>query len=451
MNPNLSRLIAWSTRFLVALAVLAAGLAIYVALVRTAPRVREDDTQRALPRVAVFTPKLTPVQRQWQGYGTTRAYQAVDVPARVSSTVLEIPRDIRDGLPVTAGQVLMRLDPSDFQRQDEAARFRLEEIQAQLEALEVERERMETRLVIEQEDVDLAGEDLARAQQLFEREAETRQRVSNARRDMIAAKRALFTTQEALALVPARRRRLEATRRTLEAERQQAELNLRRCTITSPITGIIQILEGDEGENVSAGQRVARVVDLRRIEVPLRLPVSARRYTAIGDRLLIESASNVRRTWEGTVVRIAPEDDPAARTMTVFAEIDQEQASREFAGRGGRDLLYPGAFVLGTVTVEAGQPRWVVPRRALREGRIQYVEDGVLRSRPVRVDFTIQQELPGLGLDDDQWAVLDDDLSALQHVLVAASAVLRDGQAVEPLDVQVTTAGPPEDDREATP
>jgi RND family efflux transporter MFP subunit len=451
MKHRLQRAIAWITRSLVTASVLAVGLVVYVGLVRTGPRGLEEQVERALPRVAVFTPKLTPIQRQWQGYGTVRAYRAADVPARVGSTVLEIPPGIRDGAPVTGGQVLARLDPSDFQRQEEAARFRLEEVQAQLEALEVERERLQVRLTVEQEDVDLAAENLARARQLFERNAETQQNVSTARREMIAAKRALFTTQEAVALFGPRRRQLEATRRALEAERQQAELNLQRSTITSPMDGVVQRLEVDEGENVSLGQRVARVVDLRRIEVPLRLPVAARRSVAVGDSLRIESTSATRQTWLGTVVRIAPENDPASRTVTVFAEFDQETRWDEYSERAGKTVLNPGAFVSGTVQVALDEPRWVVPRRALREGRLQYVDDGVLRSRPVRVDFTIQQEIPKLGLDEDQWAVLHDDLSPLEEVLVSASAVLRDGQPVDVIRVQVITVATPEGDLETVP
>jgi hypothetical protein len=195
----------------------------------------------------------------------------------------------------------------------------------------------------------------------------------------------------------------------------------------------------DEGENVTAGQRVARVVDLRRVEVPLRLPVSARRFVSLGDELRIESTGAIPRAWDATVVRIAPEDDPEARTMTVFAEVDQEPSALEFGSREGHHLLFPGSFVSGILSGDTAEPRWVVPRGALREGRIQFVDNGILRSRPVQVDFTIQQELPALGLDDDQWVVLLDDLSSLDQVLTAASPVLRDGQSVEVIDVQVVS------------
>lgn len=439
MSPEMQRVIAWSTRVGSVLLVLLLGVAGYIGLVQTAPRIQEDDTPRTLPSVAVFRPVATPVRRQWRGFGTARPYQAADVPARVGSLVLRISPHIRAGVRVTAGETLLLLDPSDFERQEEAARYRIEEMDAQLDALDVELQRLETRLAIEQEDVQLAEIDLERSRTLFEQNVETQQQVNIARREMLAAKRALFVTEETLAQLPLRRKRLEANRRTLEAERAQAELNLRRCTIVSPIAGVLQALDVDEGENVSAGQRVARVVDLRRVEVPLRLPVSARRFVSLGDDLRIESTGAIPRAWDARVVRIAPEDDPEARTMTVFAEVDQEPVSLEFGSREGQQLLFPGSFVSGILSGEPSEPRWVVPRGALREGRIQFVENGTLRSRPVQVDFTIQQELPALGLDDDQWVVLLDDLSSLDQVLTAASPVLRDGQSVEVIDVQVVS------------
>src|SRR5690606_16430647 len=80
--------------------------------------------------------------------------------------------------------------------------------------------------------------------------------------------------QQQLDSVPSRR---AATLAELAARRNDAAVarrQLERTAVTAPIGGVLESIDADVGEWVTAGQPVARVVDLRRIEVPLRVPAS---------------------------------------------------------------------------------------------------------------------------------------------------------------------------------
>jgi hypothetical protein len=65
--------------------------------------------------------------------------------------------------------------------------------------------------------------------------------------------------------------------------------------------------------------------------------------------------------------------------------------------------------------------------------RILMIDDGVIVSRPVAVDFEIHYDLPALGLPDDQWVVLRDELRSGDLIVINASRTLPDGLAVQPV------------------
>jgi hypothetical protein len=100
----------------------------------------------------------------------------------------------------------------------------------------------------------------------------------------------------------------------------------------------------------------------------------------------------------------------------------------------------PGLFVRGeVVNSNSTNPRWVVPRRSLRDDRIFVVRDSIVWSIPVVIDFSITGIIDQLGLPDYDWAVLETPLVEGDYVVVDPGGSLRDGMNVRSiLSSQVT-------------
>jgi hypothetical protein len=91
----------------------------------------------------------------------------------------------------------------------------------------------------------------------------------------------------------------------------------------------------------------------------------------------------------------------------------------------------PGLFLRGEVkSLQDVRARWVVPRRSVREDRILVVRDGIIRSIPVAIEYSITGELPEFGLPDQDWAVLETLLQQGDSVVVDPGGSLRDGMKV---------------------
>ena len=446
MSPSsgggrIGRLASMIARLLVSAGILGTGVAVFAGLWLTRPVMTGRDRPDAGQPVVVFEPRMAPIRRQWSGYGTAQALNDAAIPARVAAIVIERPERIRPGASVTAGELLARLDDSDFRRQSETADSTLLEIEAQLARLEVEAAAWTERVGLASEDARLAEVDLDRVRRAEEREAAKPREVETAQQRVIAAQRQAVAAREELDKIPARRAGLLALREAQRAQKRLADQAIERCTIVSPIEGVLAEVDVEVGESVAPGQRVARVVALDRIEVALRLPAAARGDLAVGDEVTLfeegkgwsaGARGRSDRVWHATIARLAPDDDPGTRTMTAFAVVEQSTGSSVPRGMGSAPLV-PGRFVEGVAVSSRDVSRMLLPRRAVRSDRVSVVRGGRLERVEIVPDFTIRASVPELGLPDLDWVVLRDALPEGVLVVLDGSRSPAEGVPVVPV------------------
>lgn len=422
------------TRVVVTVVLLGIGVALFALLVttRVPPASTEEDVLR--PHVAVIQVQTVPVRRQFEGFGTAEAFRTVNVPAQVRGVVENLPEDIVAGNFVERGQLLVQLDASDYVHEVDIRTEQLAEIDAQIRRLDVELRAALRRIELAQQEVALAEADLQRVLRAQETAGATQREVDQQRQQLAARQREEVATQEALDAIEPRRAQLQANRGQAESSLQLARRILERTTITSPADGVLQSVNVDLGESIQADQTVARIVDLQRIDIPIRLPSSARPYLATGNEVLLSPAANNETKWRARIARIAPEDDQATRTVTVYVEFRQDPAVTNT-----QPLLSPGQFVRARVEGAAEEERQVIPRRALLADRVRLVEGGIVRSKRVEVAYQVRGLMPELGVTDDHWLVLREPLNEGALVVLEAARRIADGTKVEP---RLATAEP---------
>lgn len=432
MKPS-SKILALAVRTFFGLVLLAAGIGIAVYLVATKPEVSKSSIDAQPVRVQVVRVEPIDVARQWRGYGTTQAKATADVPARVGATVIEVPDSIEVGTIVAKGDVLAKLDGTDFRNALNIAQQRIAETDALIDQLTVERKRLEQRLEIERRDLKLAQDDFNRQDERLSTGSTTQADLDRSQRTLLAAQRAVLATRQQLDSIPPRLAGLEATRAAAQADRDNARSNLERTTIVSPIDGIVESLDVEVGENLAPGARVARVIDPRIIELPLQLPASARSYVKQGDKAVITTRNmpDDCPPWTAQISRLSA-GNSSTRTFTAFAEIDQSQIPlRQFAQGGGEHRLTSGAFAMATLDTAEPVRRIIIPARAIQEGRIRTVVDGQIVGRTVDVIFDLENTYEQFGLPDTQWVVLRDTLEPGELVVLNAATTILDGQPVD--------------------
>lgn len=434
MNQPSGKTIALIIRTLVGVVLLIGAGSIMAYLVATKPQVSKSDLDQLSVAVQVMRVEPTDVPRQWRGYGITEAKNKADVPARIGATVLTIPKDIEVGRVVSVGQILAELDPTDFQNTLNAAEKRIAEAEAALKQLAAEKQSLEERLALEKQVIKLANDDYQRQLDRFDSGSASPTDVDRAKRAALVAELAGKLIQQNLDALPSRLAGIEAQQAVATADRDTAKANLARATITSPIDGIIVMLDIEVGENLAPGARVARIIDPRTIELPLQLPSSARSYVSTGNAVSLTTRSHPDDCppWNATVTRLGVVDSPT-RTITAYAEVDQSHIPlRNFAEGTGPYKLSAGAFTLAKLDTAEPETQTILPARSIQEGRIRTVVDGKVVGMSVDVAFDVEGSFPKFGLKDTQWVVLKEPLPTGTLVVLSASMTILDGQKVEP-------------------
>jgi RND family efflux transporter MFP subunit len=418
-----SRAISFITRTIVSIVCIVVGFAILTMLVSSKPKLETVSGARSLPAVIVMEATQIPIARRTVGYGTADALQHADVPAQVSSTVTLVPPTTRVGYAVKKGDLLVELDDVDFKQQVIRAELSLSTSKSERALLAVERRAADERAELARRDQALSEAELQRITEAFNSGAAKQREVDIAKQKTIAATSASVNATEVANRFPAKEEQASSTVSTKQAELALAQENLKRCKILSPIAGVLQEIDVRVGEHVNKGKRIARVVNSGNLEIPLRLPSYARSFVNKFDPVNLRSAGFGKRYWEAHISRIAPEDDPQTRTMVAFVDVEQNPAN------GSR--IPPGIFLRGeVVNTTTATPRWVVPRRAIRDDRLMIVRDAVLRSVPVALDYSIKANFDQFGLPDYDWAVLQTPLAEGDLVVVDPGGNLRDGMSV---------------------
>lgn len=415
------------TQVIVGLALMVVATILVVILYKTGPKPPKSSDSTPLRRVEVMRAVEVPVQRQFNGFGTAAAMDSAEISAEVSALVTEIPNRIVEGAEVAKDEILAVLEKGDFLNQVQIFTQRISEVDALIQQLLVQEKSLIKRTEFAAKETQLANTEFDRVLDAFNRNGANEREVNRAEEALKVKQRLEAVVTEQLASIAPRRLQLAAQHLVFESEKAVALRNVQRCTVRSPLKGFIQSFDLEEGERVSLGDHIGRIVNVNRIEVPLQLPSSARGSISVGDKAILFAQGASKQQWEGSVHRIAPEDNPLTRAMSVYIEVQQSPNDTL--------LLPPGKFVQGTVISSKISNRYIVPRRALIGDRLLIIEDDIVTSRHVKVDFHVQGDFPTLNVVAEQWAVLSEPLPNGSLIVVNAARSLPDGLRVEPISL----------------
>lgn len=438
----------WFSRIIragVVVAILLVGVALAGWLVASKPEIdRAPPIERARAVTAVVAQRQ-PVARLWQGHGSARPRDAADIAAEVVGIVMDRPAGIEAGARVKAGDLIIRLDDADYANQLEAARQSVAALTTQLATLDAEQTQLQAQIAQTQEQIDLTEEELRRWAEAHASGAASSIEQLRLRGTLAGLREALAALNGQLGQLPSRREGLQAEIGAQQNQALTARHNVERTSITAPIDGYIQSIDVDIGEFVAVGTPVARLVDLARLEVPVRVGASAFGRIRIGDAVELRAPGPTQDSWTGRIARIAPEVDET-RTLTVFVEVDQPGDCRlDDAARGGvsaaptagqpaSPLLLPGRFVVATIRSAVPEPLFLVPRFAIRDDRVLVAVNGRdvprIAAKQVEVLFHLEGEYPDLDPGVREWAAIAEGLDVGDLVVTSNIDELEPGAAV---------------------
>ncbi|MEY2621545.1 MAG: hypothetical protein RIT26_1365, partial [Pseudomonadota bacterium] len=260
--------------------------------------------------------------------GSLRAVQAAWVKARVAGELQEF--SVREGDAVRAGQVIGRIDPTEFER-------RLRQAQEQAEAARAQ--------------VDIA-------QKQYDNNAAL---VQQGFISKTALDTSLFSLQSA-----------QASLRAAQAGADVARKSLEDSVLRAPIHGLVATRSSQNGERLAIDAKVVEIVDLSQLELEATLsPVDAARIR-VGQsaRLQVEGMS---APATARVTRINPSVQMGSRNVLAYLQVMPQPGMRQglfVQGQIGANQTRALALPLTTVRTDQSTPyvQWV------NNGVVQYAQ-----------------------------------------------------------------------------
>lgn len=191
---------------------------------------------------------------------------------------------------------------------------------------------------------------------------------------------------------------------------ESAQMQLDYCTVTAPISGVIEAINVEK-EGMAAAGNVAYIISNKdSMTVTFDVAEAAKNTLNIGDHVTVERNG---QTFDGSITEIGTMAGQQTKLFRVKATVT-----------GAGDALPNGVSVKVSATTEKEDNKMLIPFDSLYfsggDAYVYCVEDNKL----VRTSVTV-------GLMDDEHAVIEDGLTTDSLVVDNWSAKLRNGAEVE--------------------
>ena len=410
---------------LVALALLLIAAGIFVAACRgskanarteqpasaNAPAVVEVTTSAAIKR---------DLPRFFEATGSLAGDQQTDVAPQTAGKVVAVGVDI--GSYVKRGQLLVKLDDAELKLHVDQAASQVEQAKANVRQAEEKiglksGQAFDPNRVAEvaaaKVTLDLAEKNLVRAEKLIESGD-----VSRSFYDDQRARRDQLKEQYDVALAQARQNyaAVEVARTNvanMQAQLALARKNLSYAIIPAPIDGFVTERTADLGEYVSPQAKVATIVRTNPLRIRIDIPEQAIPEVRVGQSVSITTSAWPDKNFSGRVARIAPNVSATSRTLTVEAEIENDN-----------NALKPGQFATVRILQEKAEPAVLIPSRAI------VTEAGVSRVFVIK-DGHAEQRLVQTGQTEGDLIEVKNGVKADEQVATSGLERLSDGVAVK--------------------
>ncbi len=327
------------------------------------------------------------------------------------------------GQHVRAGEVLVELDPTDYELALATAQSKLARTQAELQRLlagqrpeEIQKLRAVRAEVRARHN--LALTDFERVKQLLESRAISRSEYDSRATEVETAEAILASAEAALQAAEAGPTVEEiavakATVAQEEAEVRVAEEKLSKATIRAPYDGVVTDIYVDEGDRVSAAgdSQLMEIMDLRYLIAEVGVPESYLGKVHVEDRATMTVAGRAEPI-PAIVVAINGKVEPDSRTFRVRVAIDNSSG-----------LFKAGQFALVHFAVSGSQQAMVAPSRAIifKEGQphVYVFHEGQVELRGV-----------ALGVESETHTEIVSGISPGEQVVVDDPSLLTDGMLV---------------------
>lgn len=303
--------------------------------------------------------------------GSLAPLSSATIKSKVSGVVEAT--TVQEGMAVSAGQVLARIDQADLRARLQQQQAALDEAQARLS---------------------LASKNENNSQALLQQK--------------FISQTAYDATQNSVDLA-------RANVKSAAALVEIARIALNDGVIRAPISGVVSKRHVQAGEKLAPDMPVFSIVNLSELTLEAQVPAAEIPRVKIGQEVKFKVDGFQGRDFSGKVARINPATEAGSRAMLVYIAVRNEDSA-----------LRAGMFAKGNIVTDRSAVAPIIPLTALRgnqnEPVVYQIVAGKVVAQPVKL---------GLRNDDEGLVEVRDGLQAGASVIVAKLDAVKPGALVK--------------------
>ena len=328
-------------QFLLPIVIVIGGFGLAAAIIATGPTLEQLPPPSNAPLVRTWKASSQTVRMSSITHGSVLPRTESELIPEVSGRVTNMSQSLVSGGFFKKGDLLLEIDPLDYEVALEQARAALASAQSELAN---------------------AGKAHDRQQDLAKKQSTSESQRDDAHNRLQIA---------------------QATLREVRARISRAERDLARTRIIAPFEGRVRSERVDVGQFVTRGAPIASLysTDFAEVRLPihdeelafLQLPLNgiSDENTPEPKVILRTKFAGKHHEWEGTIVRTEGELDPQTRMINVIAQVEAP-----YKTSGDRPPLAVGLFVEAEILGRVINNVYIIPRSALQANKQVYIIDG---------------------------------------------------------------------------
>ena len=411
------------------------------------------------PVVAAAIVEVVPIQRHDTGVdftvdGEVIPFRRIDLIAEIHGRVIYKSEQCRLGRFVEKEELLMKIDPVDYQLALDQAEAAVSQAKVNIEENGVQKTNTEKELALAQERLDLSRRDFERYQQLRERGTIMQGELDSARTNFLMVQESVQRLENQLRVLDMQTEKLDVHLRRETLALETAQLNLNRTEVRAPVSGVITSDSFEVNSFIQKGAYVARILDTTQLEIQCSLYMKQIQwiwrqsedstgyvFTPTPVTILYDTDGE-RWTWQGVLQTLdGGIMNPGTRMVPCRVRVDNPQSGKQLVQdnlvrAAVQPILLAGMYVTVIVHSKPAIPLYRIPERALLPGnRIWTVVDGKLRQHSIRIATTTSE---GVLFYADMESIRPNDL-----VVVSPLASPAEGSLVQTVQMGWVYNSPP--------
>ncbi len=331
--------------------------------------------------VETIQAKVIDIQPDLRLFGEVVAGRKVELRPLVAGQIVEVGKNFREGGVIAKGELLIAIDPFDYQADVDERQAERTEARARSREIQAEFEGVKALLLHDKAQVAIRKRDVARRKKLRGSGAASIKTLDNARLALSENEQRLVDRERSIQIWKSKLDQQESAIARLDVALRRARHDLGQTRLLAPFDGFVLNVEAEIGKRLGVADRVARLIDADRLEV--RFHISNAQFAGLGgpdgyrDRV-------ARIHWDGgaqpltaVLKREGSEIETASGGVNMYATL---------RGVGAGTSLRPGAFVRVMLPGQRYSGVVRLPDSALYDGDMVFaIVDSRLVPRKIRV------------------------------------------------------------------